>query len=201
MKRITSLIVILALLVSFASCADGNSSTSNESSNTSVSTDTSTTTTPTVDDPVELLNKVWEVYKDEERFFPMGGDLDNVNMDGAGKFGLQNSENIDSTLGLPASMIPNVESAASIINAMNANSLTCAAYKLKNEADISTVANAIKENLDDREWQCGVPETLIIFNVDGLLVTAFGNNVSINIFVNNLKSVFSNVTTLSQTSF
>ena len=59
---------------------------------------------------------------------------------------------------------------------MNANTFTGGAYRLKDGTDVDAFADAVKENIKNRQWMCGFPDTLLIIRVDGsYVITAFGN--------------------------
>ena len=65
---------------------------------------------------------------------------------------------------------------------MNANTFTGAAYKMADGVDSAALVEAIKTNIMGRQWMCGFPETLIIIEADGCLITAFGNGEIIENF-------------------
>lgn len=150
---------------------------------------------PTTDikDPAELLNNVWAKFGDNERFPAMGGDFSEENSvsDKAGVFGLSDAEAVDSTLGFPAASIDKIDSAASLVHMMNANTFTCGAYHVVDYKNNETLINEIKTNIDNRQWMCGFPEKLVIATVDELYVIVyFGNEQIVSGFSTHLSEAY-----------
>ena len=126
----------------------------------------------------------------------MGGFGDTM-VDGApGKFDVSLAEDMDAMLGIPAASAADIDDAASLIHAMNANTFTSAAYRLKEGKDASALASAIEANLAGRHWMCGIPETLLIVAVDGFVVTAFGANDIVSNFKTKLAGEFASAQVL-----
>ena len=50
---------------------------------------------------LDLLNKIWASYKDEEKFPAAGGDYDNSVDDAAGAVNIANADNLSYLLNLP----------------------------------------------------------------------------------------------------
>ena len=123
-----------------------------------------------------MLNAVLAVYEENDKFAVAGGDMENAVMDGPGKFDVSKTEELDMTLGLPADQASSLDDAASMVHMMNANTFTGGAYRLKDGTDVDAFADAVKENIKNRQWMCGFPDTLLIIRVDGsYVITAFGN--------------------------
>ena len=131
----------------------------------------------TVDvDATELLTNVWGTYTEAELFPIGGGDYENVVMDAPGKYDVSKAEEMDSVLGLPQSSAAMIDDAASMMHMMNANTFTCGAYHLTDASKQQAFADALKENIMNRQWMCGFPDTLLIASVgDEYVVSAFGN--------------------------
>ena len=129
-----------------------------------------------VADATELLTNVWGTYTEAELFPIGGGDYENVVMDAPGKYDVSKAEEMDSVLGLPQSSAAMIDDAASMMHMMNANTFTCGAYHLTDASNQQTFADALKENIMNRQWMCGFPDTLLIASVgDEYVVSAFGN--------------------------
>ena len=118
MKRIIAVLMAAMLMLSLVACGGG--------------TDTTTAPASTIASPLEILNTVWATYADEEKFPAAGGDMteENMNMEGPGVYGLADTEALDATLGFPAASVAKIDSAASLMHMMNANTFTCGAYHL-----------------------------------------------------------------------
>lgn len=140
---------------------------------------------------LEVMNKVIEVYSEDEMFAMYGGDQENAVMDAPGKFDISKTEELKNTLGLPEELASDIEDAASVVHMMNANTFTGAAYRLKDEVDMNDFADSVKAGVMETQWLCGQPDTLIVLNVDGrYVITAYGEAEIIEVFKENALSVF-----------
>ena len=186
MKKIISAVLALVMMLSLAACG-GNAAAP---------------TTPATEAPVdapasalELLEKVWAEYSEDEMFPVIGGSMA-APVDGApGNFDLAD-ENITYNLLIPAEQLANVTEAASMIHMMNANTFTCAAYKLGgiSAADFGA---AMKDAIMGNQWMCGFPDSLLISAIgDQYVVVAFGVNDAMNPFTAHLAAAFPSAETL-----
>lgn len=125
---------------------------------------------------LEIMQKVWSSYGEDQVFAAIGGDMANPVDNAPGNFAISDAESLDGALGFPAANVDSIDDCASIMHMMNANTFTGAAYHLKDAADATDVANAIKDNILARQWICGFPDKMIVVKVgDDYLVSAFGN--------------------------
>ena len=178
MKKFIALVFGTVLVISFAGCS---SSSSDQNTNGPSSAYTSS---------VEVLNKVYETYTDEEKFPVGGGDSEHMTTDAPGAFDISKTEELTSTLSLPESEIDHVDDAASMIHMMNANTFTGAAYHLTSDISVNDFAEAMKESILSKQWSCGMPDTLIVIDVDGqYVITAYGAEDLVEIFKTNALSV------------
>ena len=162
MKKLLAILLATLFVFSLAGCGDKAPSTD-------------------IKDPVELLQNVWDKFGEDERFAVVGGDFseENNKMDMPGVFAITDAEAIDATLAFPAASIDKIDSAASLVHMMNANTFTCGAYHVVDYNNNETLINEIKTNIDNRRWMCGFPEKLVIATVDDLYVVAFYGNEQI----------------------
>ena len=196
MKKLFALILAGVMLLSFAACG-GNATpeeTTAPAEETTVAPADDATQAPSAsenaDDAAALLNKVWAKFGEEEKFFAMGGHFSNPVDGAAGKYDITMVEDLDGSLGLPQANASQIDDAASLVHAMNANTFTGAAYHLKEGTDAAAFASAIESHLATRQWMCGIPETLLIVSVDGYVVTAFGANDIVSNFKTKLVEEF-----------
>ena len=153
--------------------------------------DTTTTVEVSATDATDLFTQVWNSYGDEDKFPVGGGDFDNIVMDAPGKFDVSKAEELDSTLGLPQSSAAMIDDAASMMHMMNANTFTGGVYHVADAANQDAVIDSLKDNIMNRQWMCGFPDTLIVAKVGGeYVVSAFGNAEIIETFKTNLKATF-----------
>lgn len=147
---------------------------------------------PAVESSLELLATVWGSYSDDEKFPAAGGDMseDNMTMGEPGKFSTDDAAALDTTLGLPEASAGKIDEAASLVHMMNANTFTCGAFHLKDSKDAASVAAALKDNLMQRQWMCGFPDKLVIVQLDGYVVSFFGENEIVGAFLDKLTKAY-----------
>ena len=158
MKKLITLCLALTMVLSMAACG-------------------SKTNTP-VEVPgraLEILENVWSLYGDDEKFPVMGGDANNM-VDGApGAFGIADKDMLAYQLLVPADQAGNIDQAASLFHGMMLNNFTCGVFHVTGNAQdfANTMVDAVKNN----QWMCGMPETMLVSVVGGeYVVMAFGIN-------------------------
>ncbi|MBR5446983.1 MAG: bacteriocin transport accessory protein [Clostridia bacterium] len=201
MKKIIAIMMSLVLVLSLAAC--GSTKDEETTADTTVGTEETTGSEvqapATTDSPaLNVLNTVWATYTEDEMFPGAGGDMseENMNMEGPGIYGLSDTEALDATLGIPAASVEKIDGAASLVHMMNANTFTAGAYNLKNADDAEALAGELQSNIQARRWMCGFPEKLVIMNVDGVVISAFGNGEIIDNFVSKVNASFATAETL-----
>jgi len=173
MKRFLSMMLVVAMVFSFTAC--GNS-TSDGGADVAA---------------IDVLTKVWETYGEDERFFAIGGDANNIVENGPGSFETSDAESLDATLGFPQSSVALIDEAASLLHGMNANSLTVGAYHVTDVAEVEMLGEDLKDNIMNRQWICGFPDTLLIVQVgEKTIVSAFGNAELLETFKTKLFDVY-----------
>lgn len=191
MKRFFLFCLTGLMMVSILAC--GNQ-TNNQTNLTSESTD-QTTASNNIPDAVSLLTTVWNSYQEDEKFSVIGGDFseENQNMNGPGKYSLEDGAALDSALGFPADSITKIDDAASLVHMMNANTFTCGAFHVADSNDLTSITTSIKENILNRQWMCGFPDKLVIVSVDDYIVSMFGDTQLIDTFKQKLTTAYSSV--------
>jgi hypothetical protein len=142
-------------------------------------------------DTADVINKVVDTYTEENKFFAVGGDI-NAPVDGkAGLMNLADTEVVNSMLHTNDELLAKVDEVASYVHAMNANTFTSGAFKLKSAGDAETFATSLKDSVLATQWMCGFPEKIVIFNVNGgdYVVYAIGNGEAIDYFKTQLTTV------------
>lgn len=147
---------------------------------------------------LELLQTVWDSYGEDEKFAVAGGDLSSGSSveNGPGSFSIDDGSALDTTLGFPAAYVGEIDDAASLMHMMNANTFTCGAYHVSGDMDASEVAEAVKDNILQRQWMCGFPDKLMIVKVGDYLVSFFGENGIVSTFQGKLKGAYPSAETL-----
>ena len=186
MKKLVSAILALTLALSLAACG-GNAAQETE-------------TVPTQEMPasaLEILETVWADYAEDEKFPVIGGSM-TAPVDGApGSFDIAD-ENITYNLLIPAEQLANVTEAASMIHMMNANTFTCAAFKLADGVTAADFGAAMKDAVLNNQWMCGFPDSLLIRAFgDSYVVMAFGVNDAMTPFETHLSAAYPGMETLA----
>jgi len=169
--KITALLLVIAALFTLAGCgAQGQKPEETQGAQ--------------IEDALTLLNTVWDSYAEEEKFPAAGGDFseENMNTQGPGKFSLEDAQSLDSVLGLPQEAAGMVDDAASVMHMLNANTFTCGAFRTAEGADTAELVKALEESIMNRQWMCGFPDKLVILEIGGYVVSAFGNEELIDTF-------------------
>lgn len=171
MKKIISLALAAVMLLSFAACGGS---------------------TAKVKEPVDVLNAVWEEYADDQKFFAIGGDANNMVDNAPGKYDV--AADPDATAAQLVCLEDSakmVDSAAMLMHAMNSNNFTGAAYRIADGYKTEDFVNSMEKAISENQWICGFPERLLIVTVsDECVVIAFGAADIIETFRNNLTKVF-----------
>lgn len=193
MKRFLALIVSLTLVFALTACGDKNTVQDPEPVGGNTDSVTENSEEIASVDPLELLTAVWDSYGDDEKFPVVGGDLseENVSDNVPGKYALDDPAMVDSSLGFPAAAVDKIDSAASMIHMMNANTFTCGAYKAKNAGDTDAIVSEIKDNIQKRQWLCGFPEKLVIVKCGDCVIAFFGTQDLTNAFRDKLTAAYS----------
>lgn len=191
MKKKTLLLICAMLAICLTGCGKSNNEEENSANDTTKESIVEENVTVDAADPEELLLTVWESYDEADRFPIGGGDYGNMVSDTVGVFDVSRIEDLDSLLGVPSEGAAMIDEAASMMHMMNANTFTAGAYRLKEDATVQVLADVLKENILNRQWMCGFPDTLLIASVgDKYVVSAFGEAQIMENFKSKLQSEF-----------
>ena len=172
MKRFLAMMLVAAMMLSLVACGKDASKGAADVT------------------PLDALTKVWETYGEDEMFFAMGGDMNNIVDNAPGAYDVADVEGLDAVLGFPQASVALIDEAASLVHAMNANTFTAGAYHVTDDSEVEMLIEDLKDNIMNRQWMCGFPDTLIIVKVGGsTLVSAFGNAEIIETFKTKLLEV------------
>lgn len=196
MRKLALLTVMTVSAVALSACGkkDNNSTTENTTVETSTQVETTTQTETTtaqaateedtskdaaeydVEGAVKILDDIWAGYSEEDKFPAAGGDYNEENMrDGApGKYDIEDAGMINNTFGMPEDDVALIDDAASLMHMMNLNSFTAGAFHVINKEDVATIAEHVKDGILAKQWMCGFPELLIVYQVDDYIISAYG---------------------------
>ena len=194
MKKILALILASLMLVACVAC--GNNQT-NDTTDPVVTdapetdapetdapeTDAPETDAPETDAPVaenalEILEKVWASYADEDKFMAAGGFGDTMNWEGAGNIPTDNEEALltaQSYFVMTEDAIAMVDEIAHLMHGMNANTFTAGAFHLKADADKDAFIASVTDSVKNNHWMCGSPEKFVVITLGDYIITAFGH--------------------------
>ncbi len=147
---------------------------------------------------LDILETTWEQYPEENKFAVAGGA---GTMDAPDTMDVKDGDTLDNLLGFPKDYAANIDDAAGMLHAMNANSFTCGVFHVKNSTDISEISDAIDAHLNDREWMCGFPEQLLLVSIDDYLVSCFGAGDLVDSFQQALTEAYPEAETIVDKAF
>lgn len=153
-------------------------------------------TTETAENPLDVLNKVWDSYTDDEKFPAAGGDMSEANMkdDAPGNVALDDADTVAYLTSFPADMVDKLDAAASLMHMMNANTFTCGAFHVTSKDDVETVASDLRDAIQSKQWMCGFPDKLVIFTYDQYVVSLYGDEELVNTFRDKFTATYSDST-------
>ena len=108
-----------------------------------------------------------------------------------GNYDMAYAENLSYNLLVPADRIADVTEAASMIHMMNANTFTCGVLRLAEGTDAASFASAMEQAVQNNQWMCGFPETLVIGTIGAeYVLVAFGLNDTMTPFQTHLAAAY-----------
>ena len=163
MKKIIAMLLVLTMALGLVACGNNGGAET-----------TTTAPAPVAASALEILETIWGSYAEDEKFFSMGGDMNNLVDNAPGKYSLED-EGLSATLLVPADQIANIDEAASLVHGMMLNNFTCGAFHVT--GDTKAVADAMNTAITTNRWMCGMPEKMLIAVVGGeYVLVAFGIN-------------------------
>ena len=198
-KFLSFLIMILMASVLLSGCRGNTQPT--ESSSTGGTTLPSTQTTPTQTtqstqgtpagtantQSAQILNNIWQAFAEDERFAAYGGAIENSVTDAPGDLDMQNTEELTTRYLLPENSLQEVTEGASLVHMMNSNIFTGVVVKLSADAAAEDLAKAWRDTIQGNRWICGMPDRLLLADVDGQhLLMVFASKDIMTTFENKL---------------
>ena len=186
MKKIISLILAGVMVLSLAACGTEKPAETNAPETTAPAV--------TVESSLAVLESIWALYGEDEKFAVIGGNMESP-VDGApGNYDMAYAENLTWNLLVPEAEVANIDEAATMIHMMNANTFTCGVVHLVEGADATAFANTMREAVQGNQWMCGFPETLTIAVIaDSYVLIAFGVNDAMNPFMTHFAEAYPQV--------
>ena len=162
MKKALALMLALPLALALAGC--GNSGSNDADADVSY------------ESAEAILSAAWDGYAENNEVFPiMGGDPANAIMDAPAAHSLSDTDSLTMNFGIPADLVASVDDAATLMHAMNANTLSAIVVHLADGADVDAAIDAIGAQLESTQWMCGCPDKYLIAKIPGnYLLVAYG---------------------------
>ena len=189
MKKIISLVLACVMMLSLAACGTKKVE----------ETTPATTEAPavTVESSLAVLESIWALYGEEEKFAVIGGNMESP-VDGApGNYDMAYAENLTWNLLVPAEQLASIDEAATMIHMMNANTFTCGVVHLTEGTDAAAFAQVMRDAIQGNMWMCGFPETLTVAVIGGeYVLIAFGVNDAMNPFMTHFNEAYADANIL-----
>ena len=144
----------------------------------------------------QVLQNIWEKFPEAEAFPVAGGDFESSVMGGAGNLNLASSDYLIYNLLIPEDQIAVIVEGGSLSHMMNANTFTSGVVTLAEGTDVAAFAAACKDAIQGNQWICGFPETLLIANIEGRVLVAYGINDAMTPFITHMNEAYSSVEVL-----
>lgn len=178
MKKFVALLLAMTLTLSLTACGGGKTAETTKD-------DTEGKTA------VDILTDAWAAYEEDEKFAIAGGDYNTMVSDAPGAVDVKDGETLDALLGFPAASAGLIDDGASMLHMMNQNTFTAGVYHVAKADDVQAVADAIKENIMNRQWMCGFPDDLVVYSVGANYVVAvFGAEDVVDNFEDALETAY-----------
>lgn len=181
MKKMISLLLVLVMVAAMAAGC-GQKDNTNETTTTPVAVPASA---------LEILENIWALYEESDKFPVMGGDAENY-VDGApGSYSLADPEAVSYSLSVPAEKVEDVDQAAYMVHGMLSNNFTSGVVHVKEGVDVYAFAEAVYDTVKGTQWMCGMPDQLFVAVIGGeYVLMAYGINDAIDPFRAKLQTAY-----------
>ena len=170
MKKILALVIAVLMLATLVACGGNVETTANDETDApetnapeantpdedEVVIDTPETDAPAIESALGLIETVWATYGDDEKFAAAGGYGDNMNWEGPGYIPAGDEEALlaaQTFFVLSETALAMTEGdMGMLMHAMNANTFTAGAFKLKADATAEGFAADAKETVTNNRW-------------------------------------------------
>ena len=125
---------------------------------------------------LDLYNKIWGTYTDDEKFTVTGGDMEHTSMEGPGLFDIEkNKEKIMYYTHVTEELLETVTNdAATLMHMMNVNKFSSAIFHLKDASTAESFAKEYDKAIQNTSWLCGYPDIVVVVSIGEYVIVAFG---------------------------
>ena len=151
------------------------------------------TETPVAENALEIMDKVWSSYTEEEMFPVAGGIGETSVMGGPATITLGSEEN-DATVKaffvLNDDAFAMVDDVAHLMHMMNQNTFTAGCFHIADGNKPADFAASVKESVSNNNWMCGFSEKLVVIVIGDYVISAFGHGNAIDPFVEKVQAAY-----------
>ena len=204
MKKLISLLLVLVMVAAMAAGCGQKDANTDTTATTAAPVETTEATIETTEEfeditvatqpaaepgtALAVLQDVWALFGEDEKFFAYGGD--GLNMVDGAPGAYTDMEALTVQLLVPAAEQTNVTEIASLFHGMMVNNFTCGAFKLAEGVDAAAFAETMYNAAKNNQWMCGMPEKVMVAVVDDIVVLVFGLNDVVNSFETKLAQAY-----------
>ena len=137
-----------------------------------------------------VLEMLWYYY-DGEKFPCCGGSRSGLVVSSPGELDLTDIGALTQRMYLPEENLVYLEDGASLTHLFQVNLFNCGVFRLKEGVDMEAFANAWRRNIHSRTWLDGIPEQMLLMELDGRhILMAVGKTQRLRGIQNAAKRVF-----------
>lgn len=137
----------------------------------------------------KILQKIWDLYPEDERFAAYGGAVEHSVADGPGDLDLSVTEELTTRYMLPEDQLAKLQEGASLVHLMNNNIFSAAVFQVKE--DVQNLAKSWRSSIQATRWICGQPDRMILAQPEnGYLLMAFGSQDAMTAFKTKLMEAY-----------
>lgn len=132
----------------------------------------------------EVLKRIWESYRPEERFLVYGGDSQNFVDNGPGDLDMENATMLQKRFSLTEGLREKVTEGAALEQRLNPNVFCAGVFCLAEDTEPVPMALQWKDSLDQRLWSGVQPQRYLIAQPEeGLILIAYGQTGVLETFL------------------
>lgn len=203
MKKIFALLLAVVMVMGlFAACSGSEDKEPEETTTAPIQESTEpseeiTDPSEEIDEPIapadsnestKILENIW-AQMGENQFYVMGGNVENYVDNAPGNYNMEYKENLSFNLLVPEDQLTNIDEAGFMQHGMNANNFTAGVVHVT--GDVTAFAAAMQAAVQNNQWMCGFPETLVIAAInEEYVLVSFGINDAMNLFVPGITAAY-----------
>ena len=177
MKKFFALMLAAVMALSLVACGSSNDAKDDQSGDKPAEFTTA----------LGILETAWNDYGDDEKFSVVGGKTgENMVEDAPADYDLSDRATAEANLALPEAA--QVDQAATLSHALNANTFTAAAYHATGDA--KELASSLRDSIQQHHWMCGFPEKVVVAVRGEYVVTVVGAEDLVDAFASRLNGIF-----------